>query len=383
MSDWKEHIEESGLALLLREEGGFRLLTKRDAEFMAFDEIKAGKTEMAGWVGYDLKSVFGFAHADKKSLFCFPDSGFFVPEESTLIQMKEDVSHIPDGNKIEFRALTSRQQYTETVKQIKNDIRLGEVYELNFCIGFEARGAEIDPYFVFEQLFRLNRAPFSALLKYEDLFLVCGSPERFIRKNQNRLIEQPIKGTAKRGATETEDEQIKSELYNSTKERAENVMIVDLVRNDLSKIAEKGSVHVDELFGIYTFPNVHQMISTVSCSVNEKNSFNDIIAATFPMGSMTGAPKFRAVELINKYENFNRGLYSGAVGRMDKNGDFDFNVVIRSLFYDRKNRYLSIAVGSAITALSDPQQEYEECLLKAASLLKAVNGYVVEDSTDY
>jgi para-aminobenzoate synthetase component 1 len=219
----------------------------------------------------------------------------------------------------------------------------------------------------------MTRAPFSSYLHFGHHAVLCGSPERFLKKSGELLLTQPIKDTAPRGKDPEEDERLKEALRIDPKERSENIMIVDLVRNDLSKIAERDSVKVEELCGIYTFETVHQMISTVTCQVNQEVTFTDIIRATFPMGSMTGAPKLKAMELIESNEDFKRGLYSGSIGYIDPNGDFDFNVVIRSLLYNREEKYLSCSVGSAITTKSDPEKEYEECYFKIQRILKGMN----------
>ena len=155
--------------------------------------------------------------------------------------------------------------------------------------------------------------------------------------------------------------------------------IRDRVRNDLARIAEKGSVTVDELCGVYTFETVHQLISTVSCQVSPNSFVNDILKATFPMGSMTGAPKIRAMQLIEQYEASRRGLYSGSIGYIAPNGDFDFNVVIRTLLYHQELELLSFHVGSAITSMSDPAKEYEECMLKARALIQAIGDLALAD----
>lgn len=276
------------------------------------------------------------------------------------------------GNAVSCKPSLDRKTYNRKLKTILNHIQLGDIYEMNFCFPFEGDG-EIDPYTVYELLCNSSPAPFSCFYKLKENFLLCSSPERFIQKTGSKIISQPIKGTAKRGSTIVEDEELKSDLYNNEKERSENVMIVDLVRNDLSRIAERGSVHVDELFGIYSFPSVHQMISTVSAAMRNDVSFTGILKALFPMGSMTGAPKIRAMEIINEQEEFNRGLYSGSVGYIKPNGDFDLNVVIRSILYNSVQKKISIPVGSAITAASDPDKEYDECLLKANALLSVLS----------
>jgi para-aminobenzoate synthetase component 1 len=199
------------------------------------------------------------------------------------------------------------------------------------------------------------------------------SPERYLKKEGKTILSQPIKGTAKRYPDNPElDLKNLNALKDSEKERAENIMVVDLVRNDLSKICEHGSVHVDELCKVYSFPQVHQMISTVSGTLRDDVQFSDAVKATFPMGSMTGAPKKKVMELIERYEKSKRGLFSGSIGYITPYNDFDFNVVIRSVLYNAATRYLSFHTGSAITFSSDPEKEYEECLLKAAAIKKAL-----------
>ena len=217
-----------------------------------------------------------------------------------------------------------------------------------------------------------TKAPFSAFFDWNDHSIMCGSPERYLKKLGNQLISQPIKGTMRRGADAEEDEALKAQLSADPKERSENIMITDLVRNYLSKVATKGSVQVDELCGIYTFETVHQMITTISAELKDGVSIAELIQATFPMGSMTGAPKVRAMQIIEELEVSKRGVYSGAMGYIDPEGNMDFNVVIRSLLYNKKKRYLSALVGGAITAASDPEREYDECLLKAQALFKAL-----------
>lgn len=270
----------------------------------------------------------------------------------------------------EFEMDFTKEEYIQSVIQIQEHLRRGDCYEMNFCMRFTLRNVSPDPFTLYQHLYSISKAPFSAFLRNGERFLICGSPERFLKKEKNRLISQPIKGTIRRGASPAEDLALQQQLRNDPKERSENIMIVDLVRNDFSRIAESGSVAVDELCAIYSFNTVHQMISTVSCSTSA--SPGEILRATFPMGSMTGAPKVRVMELIHQYEKSQRGLYSGTVGYITGDGDFDLNVVIRSILYDRKNRYLSFSVGSAITLASDPEREYDECLLKSESMRRAI-----------
>lgn len=258
------------------------------------------------------------------------------------------------------------------VNALKKHIQLGDIYEINYCMTFEAFDTEMDPVQLYQTLNSISSASYSALLKMGDQYIISSSPELFLSKRGNRLLTKPIKGTARRGATDPEDRQIKEELYHNLKERNENVMIVDVSRNDLSRLATRGSVQVDKLFDIESYRQVHQMVSTVSCSLKPNTSFDDIIAATFPMASMTGAPKYRAMQLIDRYEAYNRGPYSGSLGYIKANGDFDLNVLIRSVFYDAATGYLSFTVGSAITDLCRPEDEYEECLLKAKAMMQAL-----------
>ena len=267
----------------------------------------------------------------------------------------------------------SKENYIEKVERLKGLIQQGEIYEVTFCQLFEASVQIEEPLSLFGNLHKASMAPFSCYIKFNDDHLLCMSPERFIKKEGTKIYAQPIKGSSKRSSNKTEDEILRTNLLNSEKERSENVMIVDLVRNDLSKIARPNSVNVDELFGIYSFPGVHQMISTISAEVKDEVNFTEIINALFPMGSMTGAPKMRAMQIIDSFEEFQRGWFSGSVGYISPNGDFDFNVVIRSLIYDAKNQKLSCPVGSAITINSDAESEYLECEFKIQNIRNVLN----------
>ena len=266
----------------------------------------------------------------------------------------------------------SKEEYLLSVEKLKQHILRGDIYEINFCQEWYAENTIIDPVQVFEKLNAISKAPFTSYFKSGDWHLLCASPERFLKKQKNKLISQPIKGTRRRGADSQADQYLRTELLQEEKERSENVMIVDLVRNDLSRIAEKHSVQVEELFGIYTFEQVHQMISTITATIPDSVSFTDILRAVFPMGSMTGAPKVSAMQLIEKYEKTKRGIFSGTVGYITPKGNFDFNVVIRSILYNASNQYVSVQTGSAVTYDCDAEQEYEECLLKAQAMLKAL-----------
>ena len=278
------------------------------------------------------------------------------------------------SNPFKLTSRINKETYINHVKELKKELQQGNIYEINYCQEFYANEIVLqDPVSSYFKLNELTKAPFSCYSQFDEFELFSGSPERYMKREGNKIISQPIKGTQKRGKTTEEDKALKIKLAEDPKEKAENVMIVDLVRNDLSKIAKPKSVTVDELFGIYSFETVHQMISTISCEVKDDISFTDILKATFPMGSMTGAPKLNAMKLIEKHEDFKRGIYSGAVGYIKPNGDFDFNVIIRSLVYNRNKKYLSCAVGGAITIKSDPDGEYEECFTKVNAILNGMN----------
>ncbi|MNJ97451.1 Aminodeoxychorismate synthase component 1 [compost metagenome] len=302
---------------------------------------------------------------DQLTLLEGEDSGIHFEFAEQLFQSNEAA---PEN--LQWKAKINRATYIERVNKLKEHIQLGDVYEINFCQSFEVNELELksmQP--VFHSLWNNNPTPFAALVETENWMLASASPERFIRKQGNRLISQPIKGTAPRGKTDSEDLELIRELETNPKERSENVMIVDLVRNDLSQIATKGSVTVDELCAVYSFPTVHQLISTVSCDLKENTSFSHILKASFPMGSMTGAPKKAAVELAEQYEGFSREFYSGSLGVIYPNGDFDLNVLIRTIIYNTQLKQLSCGVGGAITILSDAEAEYEECKAKVGKIL--------------
>jgi para-aminobenzoate synthetase component 1 len=293
-----------------------------------------------------------------------------IPAELIYQQINQfEVPAAPTQHKLNFLATITQDDYIKSILKIKNHIQRGDCYEMNYCQEFIAQHAVVNPVSLFFQLTAISPNPFSALYKNDDKYCICASPERFITKKNTTVISQPIKGTSIRIHDNTEaDEFSKNNLLNSSKERSENVMIVDLVRNDLSKIANEGSVKVAELFGIYSFPQVHQMISTITCETDLNTHWTEILEATYPMGSMTGAPKKKVMELTEAYEATPRGLFSGTIGYVCPNGDFDFNVVIRSIFYNRSKKIISYKVGGGITINSDPLQEYHETLIKAAAI---------------
>jgi para-aminobenzoate synthetase component 1 len=290
-----------------------------------------------------------------------------------ITQCNPEVRHTAVATKT-VSAFT-RDEYISAVKALQHHIHRGDCYEINFCLEYFSEEAAFDPFAGYQKLAAVSPNPFSAFYRVGDRYLLCASPERFLAKNGNRVFSQPIKGTSKRNIqNKEEDNRLKEALRYSQKEQSENVMVVDLVRNDLTRICKEASVKVDELYGVYSYPQVHQMISTISGELKENLPFSEIIRATFPMGSMTGAPKHRVMQLIEEYEPSARGIFSGAVGYFHPSGDFDFNVVIRSIMYNSSNQYLSYQVGSAITFYSSAEQEWEECLLKAQAIRKVLEG---------
>jgi para-aminobenzoate synthetase component 1 len=354
--------------------------------------IEDRKSWLFGHLGYDLKNEIEPLTSSGKSGLEFPDLFFFEPEiiirlseKGMLIEAENpDVvfaavcdTSIDSGRlkhkKIQIQSRFSQQEYIKTIKKLQQHILRGDCYEINFCQEFYVENAVIDPIAGYKKLSKISPNPFSALYKMNNQWLICASPERFLKKQGDKILSQPIKGTSKRvEGDKQKDEKNKVDLLHSAKDRSENVMVVDLVRNDLAKVCKEGTVSVDELYGIYSFPQVHQMISTISGKLNKNTSFSAIMKATFPMGSMTGAPKRRVMELIEKYEQTKRGIFSGAVGYIAPDGDFDFNVVIRSIMYNANTGYLSFETGSAITFYSDPEKEWEECLLKAEAIKKVL-----------
>jgi len=344
-----------------------------------------------GFLGYELRHEFERLSKGNPAIGQWPEAQFFEPEvvgtldragtltvyanepEDVLaLVLASEKSRKAGNTTLDFQPVETRESYLEAVRKLQEHIQRGDIYEVNYCTAFKAEYESLDSAQLFRQMTQATKAPFSAFVKMDQLELLCTSPERYILKKGDQLWSQPIKGTNRRLA---ENNHVQERLLVADeKERAENVMIVDLVRNDLSRVAAKGTVQVEELFGVYPFKNVNQMISTVTCRTRSETSNWEIIKATFPMGSMTGAPKISAMELAERYEKTERGIYSGALGYIMPNGDFDFNVVIRSIALDARQGVASAHVGGAITLLSIPEREYEECLLKAESLLQSAAG---------
>lgn len=368
----------------------------------AFDKLKEYQETTADWVlgylSYDLKNDVERLSSNNFDGLRFPELYFFQPKKLFLFseehvevhylnmvadEMDEDWNAISEilykpeevdrSKPVEICARTSKESYIQKVNELLEHIKRGDIYEANLCKEFYSEASQIDPLSVFLHLNEISKPPFSVFMKLEELCALSASPERYLKRSGNTIISQPIKGTAKRLPNKEEDLKMAQQLAADPKERSENIMITDLVRNDLSRIAEKGSVVVEELCEIYTFEQVHQMISTVSCKVSPSISSVDVLKITFPMGSMTGAPKISAMQIIEEIEDAKRGLYSGAIGYISPNGDFDFNVVIRSILYNSEKKYVSFSVGSAITINSIPENEYQECLLKAKAMRQVLS----------
>jgi para-aminobenzoate synthetase component 1 len=352
------------------------------------------KDYIFGYLSYDIKNEIESLTSSNDDNLEFPELYFFQPKkiffikgdivECSYLRMVDDEieSDLLQINKtsvknahVQFSNISSkisRKEYIDKVNQVLAHIHRGDIYEMNFCQEFYINAHKLDAESCFRNLNRISKPPFACYLKHENLHAIGASPERFLKKQGDYILSQPIKGTAKRDSDFRVDLRLKDSLKTNPKEVSENVMIVDLVRNDLSRIAKKGSVDVEELCEVYSYPQVHQMISTVSAKLKEGLGFADILKATFPMGSMTGAPKISAMQIIEDLESTKRGLYSGCIGYITPEFDFDFNVVIRSILHNSYTKYTSIMVGSAITQASLPEQEYEECLVKAKALMEVL-----------
>ncbi len=361
----------------------------------AFDKLKEYQSHtndyLFGYLSYDLKNDTEELTSANFDGLQFPALYFFQPKklifikgnnvEFQYLRMEEDAiesdfeaickSPITTANKPTVQQIKQRVQkeaYLAKIDTVLKHIHRGDIYEVNFCQEFYAENTTIDPLPTFQHLTEISEAPFSTFLKVDDHYALCASPERYLQKKEQTIISQPIKGTAKRVNDPLEDAAIANALSKDEKERAENIMIVDLVRNDLSKTAKKSSVTVPSLCEVHSFKQVHQLISTVQSTLTDDTHPVAVLKDTFPMGSMTGAPKVSAMQIIEQLEVSKRGLYAGAVGYFTPSGDFDFNVMIRSIFYNAAARYVSYTVGGAITAKSIPTKEYEECLLKAKAM---------------
>lgn len=362
----------------------------------AFQKLKEYQSNVNdyifGYLSYDLKNDVEKLSSSNFDGLHFTDLFFFQPKKIFLIkkntvevkyirdfenEIKIDLNNInqlnhkilkPKTTNLKIKLRIHKDAYYQKINSVLNHIHRGDIYEANFCQEFYCENSTINPVEVYQNLNTISKPPFATFLKLKNNYLLSASPERYLKKEGTTIISQPIKGTEKRAKTSKGDQLLITELEQNPKERAENIMIVDLVRNDLSRSAIKGTVNVNELCKVYTFEQVHQLISTISCKVDKKTHPVDIIKNTYPMGSMTGAPKISAMKIIEELEETKRSLYSGTVGYFTPKGDFDFNVIIRSILYNSQKKYISYSVGSAITSQSNPEKEYEECLLKAKAM---------------
>ena len=353
---------------------------------------------MFGYLSYDLKNDIEELASTNFDGLQFPELFFFQPKKIFLVkgnevemlylnmcddELESDFEEISNfqtdslmdknNTALEIKPRISKDVYLEKTAKMLQYIQEGKVYEANYCMEFYAEEATVNPLAVYYKLNEISFPPFAVYFKNLQHFVASASPERYMKKKGTKIISQPIKGTAKRSTNVEEDERLKENLSKNSKECSENIMIVDLVRNDLSQTATKGSVVVEELCKVYTYKQVHQMISTIVSEVSSQTAPVEILRTTFPMGSMTGAPKIAAMQFIEELEETKRGLYSGAIGYFTPKGNFDFNVVIRSILYNANNQYLSFSVGSAITSQAIPEMEYEECMLKAKALFEVLN----------
>ena len=392
--DSNEHVQTHGTySAILAVDAFTALKTDADKAFEKLDEYQTiTKDWLFGSLSYDLKNDVEALTSKNIDGLEFPQLYFFQPKKVFLFsqtavtlsylnmvddELQEDwdailATHVTQKTiskqPIQILARTSKGSYLKKVAAMLQHIKRGDIYEANFCQEFFSEGVTLDPTAAFCKLNELSTPPFATFLKLEQQYVLSASPERYLKKEGTQIVSQPIKGTAKRAVSPKEDAALMLQLQQDPKERSENIMITDLVRNDLSRVAKRGTVTVQELCKIYTFEQVHQMISTIVCEVPESIRPVEIIKKTYPMGSMTGAPKVSAMKIIEKLEDARRGAYSGAVGYFTPSGDFDFNVVIRSILYNAASQYVSFSVGGAITAKSIPEAEYQECLLKAKAM---------------
>ncbi len=365
----------------------------------SFSELEIFRTKhphswMPGFFSYDLKNELEQLSSRHVDGLGFPELYFFVP--ATIIRFVGQTveiesenpervyraiektalpkhANLPKDGDVHVQKRFTKSAYLQAFDKIQQHIKRGDIYEVNLCQEFYAESVDMDCLSIYEQLNSISPMPFSCFFKLQNQYILCASPERFLAKRGEQLISQPIKGTAPRGSNSQEDEKIIEMLLQSPKECAENIMIVDLVRNDLTRSATPGSVDASRILEPHTFQQVHQLISTVTCNKHPNISDIEAIRNTFPAGSMTGAPKIRAMQLCDQYEGSKRGIYAGAVGYFSPSRDFDFNVVIRSILYNRETKRLSFHTGGAITQDAEAEHEYAECLLKASAILRTLS----------
>jgi para-aminobenzoate synthetase component 1 len=369
-------ISAFGNKITIREDGDTRIFEM--APWDALKEYQAQKKNwLFGYLGYDLKDYIEKLRSTHPSSDQIPDYYFMEPSLLLKVEkggIKTILGRIPEGNTEEeilstgliesMNSEMEEEEYVKKVLMIKEMIREGDFYELNFSYPITGN-YKGDPYWLYQKMRDINPVPFGSFIQIPGLSICCASPERFLKKKGNRILSEPIKGTSARSLEPLADE-IQKELLMNEKNRAENLMIVDLVRHDLSAVAKTGSVRVSKLYDIQTFGTVHQLISAVEAEVEDHVNPVEIVKACFPMGSMTGAPKIKVMNTIDELETYRRGIYSGAIGYFNPDGDFDFNVVIRTAIV-QNNSYI-YPVGGAITSDSDPVNEWEETKIKSVMI---------------
>ena len=346
-----------------------------------------------GWVSYSYRTFLEQVPKQREAAVPFPPAFFFEPEvllrftgdtcqiksvaiqPADLFQQIQAISMAEEQNLSNTQAVSrvDFQQYQTAFDAVQAHIQAGDLYETNLCIDHRIQVENVDFLQLHHRLMEESPMPFAAYVQYKEASISCASPERFFKVEGSTILSQPIKGTARRSHSLARDTVLRNELATIEKERVENVMIVDLVRNDLSRIAHQ--VQVSELCKVYTLSTVHQMVSTVVGTLKKKETLAGILRALFPMGSMTGAPKISALTISDRVEQFERGLYSGTIGYVLPDGHMDFNVVIRSMLYHAKEQILHFPTGSAITHYAQAASEYEECLLKAKSIETILAAY--------
>ena len=312
----------------------------------AFEDLKqyqqTTKDWLFGYLSYDLKNSTELLVSENFDGLDFPDLFFFQPKKLFLLKgnqleiqylnccddeldfdfeeiLESKISKSDDDKKVVIQQRILKEDYIDKVSKVLEHIHRGDIYEANFCMEFFAENTIINPFEKFLKLNNISQTPFAVFFKNNKQLLLSATPERYLRKEGESIISQPIKGTSKRFLDSIQDEKSRNDLAVNPKERSENIMITDLVRNDLSKTAQKGTVEVKELCGVYSFLQVHQMITTITSKLDAQYAPVDVIKTTFPMGSMTGAPKIEAMKIIEELEETKRGLYSGAVGYFTPN----------------------------------------------------------------
>jgi para-aminobenzoate synthetase len=348
-----------------------------------------------GYFGYELKALCG---AKRKYTSPYPDSLWYYTENvivfdhlekniylvsltkdstSWFDEIQNKFKDIPRNGaiptvrkKITFKLSRNHDQYLKDINTCKDYLNKGESYQICLTNNISTK-INIDPLTLYRTVRKNNPAPYSVLLKHKDLSIICSSPEQFLAINKDGIVEtKPIKGTTRRGENLEEDKKLIEELKTNNKEWSENAMIVDLLRNDLGKACEFGSIEVSKLMEVESYATVHQLVSTVRGKLRSNFSIIDCIKACFPGGSMTGVPKIRTMEIIDTLEQDARGIYSGAIGFLSLNNTAKLNIAIRTIVI--KGESLSIGAGGAIVTQSDPEKEYDEMLLKAKILMQSI-----------